>query len=383
MLQLRPEPRSFLVRTLLVAGLCFLGVWKALGLPRGFWPQPMRGILRNWTWGMFGVVIGSWVTRAYIDQPCTLKEPSPMAARAEVAPEYRLTPEDLESFYDNGYLGPYPAFTSQEVQDLADSLLLRRKAPNYVYGIATDRDLHFEDDKLLRFLSHAAILERAAQLLGPDLACWRSQVFLKEAGGEAIQWHQASTYMMEDYQEPALLPPDRNRLFQLTVWIALDPATKANGCMQVIAGTHRRIRTIRFGGRNGFYKVNFNLEFSEDPQSAVSLEVPAGHFILFSERVIHGSGPNHSMQRRMAVNFRLIPPSVKVYPDQTVHLAMHMGQEYPLDRWALLMLRGEDRFGLNPVLRLKPLPPAVRSMDPIGDAVDSETFTEQVKSCAS
>lgn len=354
LMQLTPEKRPWAVRTVLVGGLCFLAAWKALRLPRDFWPQPMRGILTNWTWSMFRVVMGSWVTEAYIDQPCTLKAPSPMEPKAEAIPEYRLTQEELQSFYDNGYLGPYPAFTAEEVEQLATSLLARRNFPNYVYGVVTDRDLHFEDNLLLKFLAHPAILERAAQLLGPDLACWRSQVFLKEAGGRAIQWHQASTYMMEDYMEPALRPLDRNELFQITVWVALDAATKQNGCMEVLPGTHKEIRKIRFGGDDGFYQVKFTLEFSEDPKTAVALEVPPGHFILFSERVIHGSGPNLSPDRRMAVNFRLIPPSVKVYPGQTVHRAMHMGQQYPLDRWALLLLRGEDKFKVNKVKRLVP-----------------------------
>ena len=350
---LEPRPRPWHVRSALVVGLCFLAVWKALHLPRDFWPQPMRGILKNWTWGMFGAVLGSWVTRAYIDQPCTLNVPSPMQAKADVRAEYRLTPEELQFFYDHGYLGPYPAYTGDEVTRLAASLLEVRSRPNYVYGVTTDRDLHFQDDNLLRAISHPAVLERTAQLLGPDLACWRSQVFLKEAGGKAIQWHQASTYMMEDYLQPALQPPNRNELFQITVWVALDDATERNGCMQVFPGTHKKIRRIRFGGKEGFYKVNFELEFKANPEDAVSLEVPPGHFVLFSERVIHGSGPNESPDRRMAVNFRLIPPCVKVYPDQTVHRAMHMGQQYPLDKWALVLVRGEDHFNLNRVSRIR------------------------------
>jgi hypothetical protein len=54
----------------------------------------------------------------------------------------------------------------------------------------------------------------------------------------------------------------------------------------------------------------------------------------------------------MAVNFRLIPPNVRVYPDQRTHRAMHMGQVYSLDRWSLLLLRGEDRYELNKTKRL-------------------------------
>jgi non-heme Fe2+,alpha-ketoglutarate-dependent halogenase len=352
MIQPTPVRRPLWIRTLLVAGLAFLAVWKALQLPRRKWPQPMRGILQNWTWGMFRVVMGSWITRAYIDQPCTLRTPQPLIPKASADLRYALSPSDLQFFYDNGYLGPYPAFSSGQIEQLARSLMLRRTQPSYLYGFPTDRDLHFEDDLLLEFLAEPAILERAAQLLGPDLACWRSQVFLKPPGGSAIQWHQASTYMMEDYLEPALHPPDRNELFQLTIWIALDDATRENGCMQAYPGSHKEIRTIRFGGNEGFYKVNFTLEFESRPEDAVSLEVPAGHFILFSERVIHGSGPNTSTKRRMAVNFRLIPPNVRVYPDQRTHRAMHMGQVYSLDRWSLLLLRGEDRYELNKTKRL-------------------------------
>lgn len=352
MIQPTPVRRPFGTRTLMVAGLAFLAAWKASRLPRRKWPQPMRGILQNWTWSMFRVLVGSWITRAYIDQPCTLHTPEPLVPKAAVDPRYALSESELRFFYDNGYLGPYPAFSSEQVEPLARSLMRRRTQPSYVYGFPTDRDLHFEDDLLLDFLAEPAILERAAQLLGPDLGCWRSQVFLKPPGGNAIQWHQASTYMMEDYLEPALQPPDRNELFQLTIWIALDDATRENGCMQVFPGTHKRIRTIRFGGDEGFYKVNFKLEFEGRPEESVLLEVPAGHFILFSERVIHGSGPNTSTQRRMAVNFRLIPPNVRVYPHQHTHRAMHMGQVYSLDKWSLLLLRGEDHFGFNRTKRL-------------------------------
>src|SRR3954471_15153068 len=64
----------------------------------------------------------------------------------------------------------------------------------------------------------ASITERCAQLLGPDLLVWRSQYFYKGPKSPAIQWHQASTFMVEDYQDPGIFPPDRSEVFQLTVW---------------------------------------------------------------------------------------------------------------------------------------------------------------------
>jgi len=233
------------------------------------------------------------------------------------------------------------------VTALRTRLLRQRGRPSENFGIVTDRDLHLEIPEMLEFLRSPSILEVAAQLLGPDLLTWRSQLFFKDPGGREIQWHQASTYLLEDYLEPVLVPPDRNQLFQLTVWIALGPATKENGCLQFVPGTHDRIRTIRFGGEQGFYKVSFQLEFDHDPALVTTMEMKAGQFVIFSERVIHGSGPNHTNEMRFAMNYRLIPPYVKVYPDQNFHRAMHMGQSYSLEHWGTVLVRGTDPYGYN------------------------------------
>jgi len=350
MWNLIPEPRErpFWERTLYWLGVVFLATWKALHLPKNIWISPIRSILNNWTWGMYGVVIRSWVTRAYIDQPCTFnKHPERLEPKAEVDPLYRLSTRDLAFFFENGYIGPFDGFAEDEVKALVETMARKRQRRSSNFGIVTDRDLHLETPAMLHFMSHPAILERAAELLGPDLLSWRSQLFFKPPGGREIQWHQASTYMMEDYLEPALIPPDRNELFQLTVWIALGPVTKENGALQFVPGSHDRIRTIRFGGPQGFYAVNFQLEFDVDPHKVVTLEMKTGQFVIFSERMIHGSGPNQTSAMRCAMNYRLIPTDVKVYQGQSHHRAMHMGNSYSLQNWGVVLLRGTDRFGYN------------------------------------
>jgi non-heme Fe2+,alpha-ketoglutarate-dependent halogenase len=345
-----PEPRDrpLWQRTLYWLGTMFLATWKLLRLPVGFLPPPIQSILRNWTPEMYRVVITSWVTRAYIDQPCVFNtQPEQVAVKADVQPRYALSEQQLRAFARDGFLGPFDAFTESEVTALREQLLRTRERPSENFGIVTDRDLHLETPAMLEFMRHPAILEVAAQLLGPDLMTWRSQLFFKGPGGREIQWHQASTYLLEDYLDPVLVPPDRNQLFQLTVWIALGPATKENGCLQFIPGTHDCIRTIRFGGERGFYQVSFNLEFDRDPARVTTMEMKAGQFVIFSERVIHGSGPNQTDEMRFAMNYRLLPPYVKVYPNQNYHRAMHMGQAYSLDRWGTVLLRGTDAYGYN------------------------------------
>lgn len=296
---------------------------------------------------MYGVVIGSWVTRAYIDQPCVYKPPPDFSPKADVDPKYRLSAEEIRSFHENGFIGPFDAFSTSEVESLIRVLSWKRRLPSENFHIVTDRDLHLESPQMMEFMRSPAILERAAQILGPNLLCWRSQLFFKPPGGREIQWHQASSYMLEDYLQPALVPPDRNELFQLTVWVALSPVDLENGCLQFVPGTHERIRTIKFGGPDGFYKVNFQLQFDCDPTKVVNAEMKAGQFIIFSERVIHGSGPNRSSGMRQAFNYRLVPTSVRIYPGQSRHNAMHMGQNYSLENWGAVLLRGTDEFGYN------------------------------------
>ncbi len=57
------------------------------------------------------------------------------------------------------------------------------------------RDKHLQNDELLSLYVHPAIVERMAQLLGPDLLLWRSQFFPKYPGMGGTGWRQATAYL--------------------------------------------------------------------------------------------------------------------------------------------------------------------------------------------
>src|SRR5262249_10351763 len=74
-----------------------------------------------------------------------------------------------------------------------------------------------------------SILDAVEDILGPDLLCWSSSFFIKEAHDPAyVSWHQDSTYW-------GLSAPD-----VMTAWVAFTPSNRANGCMRVVPGTHLR-----------------------------------------------------------------------------------------------------------------------------------------------
>ena len=343
-----PVLRPRLQRWGLTLALCFLYIWRKLGLPRDIWPRQVQRILANWTDPMFGVLIRSRVKMAYSDQTCSLRHPASYEPMVEVAPEHRLSSDEIRFFYENGYLPAFDAYGEDEIRAFAEEIEVARKALAPHYGFVTDRDHHFSLPTLMEFMRRPAIVERCAQLLGPDLVSWRSQFFYKPPRGEAIQWHQASTYMVEDALDPALRPPDRDALFQLTVWVAVDPATIENGCLRVIPGTADRLLPVRFGGDGeGFYNSRYALDFDFAKAEPAYIEAKPGQAIIFSERTLHGSAANMTDHSRSAFNFRVIRPDTEVYRGKTVHRASHMGQRYNLRYWGCILLRGEDRYGLN------------------------------------
>jgi len=76
----------------------------------------------------------------------------------------------------------------------------------------------------------------------------------------------------------------------ITVWTALDPATRANGCVQIIPGSHK------FGLLNPEHTSGFLSEENIEeyaPDSAVEyLEMEAGEAVLLHNWLLHRSDTN-------------------------------------------------------------------------------------------
>lgn len=346
-MNLHPKVRPFWQRALIIPGLLFLMAYKALHLPRKILPRAFRAIVTRWHYRMFWLLIKSGVTRAYIDEPCEFKFPASFEPKVLVDQKYRFSNDQIKQFYQNGFIGPLDAFSREEMADFRNEMLAMEQSVSQTYNFVTPRDRHFENPRLWNYMTHPAITERVAQLLGPDLLCWRSQMFFKPPHSPAIQFHQASTFMVEDYLDPAIFPPRLDEMFQLTVWVAVDDAVPENGCLQFVRGTHNRIHTIKFGGEEGFYNANFSLEFDRDPKRVVTLPVKSGQFVIFTERCIHGSPPNTTDRHRLAFNIRVIPTHVPVYTGKKYYRSVYNGGKYHLDKWGVVVLRGEDRYKLS------------------------------------
>jgi non-heme Fe2+,alpha-ketoglutarate-dependent halogenase len=334
-----------------------------------FLPKQAQDFLGTWTMEMLRLHVFSLRRRAYQDVPARLPDPPTWEPLIETVPALRMAPTDVRSFYDRGFIGPFTLCPREEMIELREQIMAEMQQSSPIYDKFTGRDRHLDCPSLHHLLKRPVLTERVAQLLGPDVLLWRSDVFMKPPGFPEFTWHQATTYLGEEGYKATIFPPNIDTLFSLTVWIAFDDTDLANGCMQFIPGTHRRICTVRLGGKDagqfGYSKVK--LEYDVDPKQVVSMEMKAGEFLIFTERCIHGSGPNLSDRRRWGMSFRVIVPDVRCYGDVgeavTTHTVRYLQEDFDLSRWGAIVLRGRDTAGVNPILAPFPDEPAARRSD--------------------
>ncbi|MEA2718962.1 MAG: hypothetical protein QOJ39_826 [Candidatus Eremiobacteraeota bacterium] len=144
------------------------------------------------------------------------------------------------------------------------------------------------DDRFAPLVRHPLFLEIAAHQYGPHvpISVFRAIVFNKPAEyGSVLPWHQDGGDVWALDRDPLL-----------TIWIALDSATTANGCMEVIPGSHR------FGllGRRGTALSDENVARYCAPERVVPLEVKAGHGVMLHNWLLHRSGVNGMQLPRRA-----------------------------------------------------------------------------------
>lgn len=107
--------------------------------------------------------------------------------------------------------------------------------------------------------------------------------------GSAKPWHQDAPYLQEH----------RDR--QIAIWVALDEADEANGCVWFLPGSHER-GLLPHCGIKPTYIIS-----SEDAKRAVSYPLMPGDAVIFHSLTLHHSDINRSARPRRALMYRFKP----------------------------------------------------------------------------
>jgi hypothetical protein len=142
------------------------------------------------------------------------------------------------------------------------------------------QDLEF-DPLFLTCMQKPLFQEICAEVHGEDtaVACFRAMFMNKPAHhGTFLGWHQDRW-------------TDLDRDPKITVWIALDPATIANGCVQVIPGSHHTL--LNPDDPSGFLRTD-QADALLAKNKPVYLELKAGEAVLLHNWLLHASEINHT-----------------------------------------------------------------------------------------
>jgi len=149
---------------------------------------------------------------------------------------------------------------------------------------------------------HPTVLDAVEDVIGPDILCWTTNFFIKEAHSPGfVSWHQDSTYWGLEPSEV------------ITAWVALSDASEVSGYMQVIPGSHV---IDQLPHRDTFHQDNLlsrgqEIAVEVDRSKAVGLRLRPGEMSLHHIRLVHGSDANRSDDRRIGLAIRYIPTYVR------------------------------------------------------------------------
>ena len=168
--------------------------------------------------------------------------------------------------------------------------------------------------------THPRVLDMVEALIGPDILLYNVTYIVKEAGSLShVSWHQDLTYW--GFHGDA----------QVSMWLALSPATVESGCMRMVAGSHRQGRrdhTLTADASNVLFQGQTVEGVAEE--TTVLCPLQPGQASFHHGWTLHASLANRSRDRRIGLSVQ--------------YLAPQMRQTKPEPDSALLV-RGEDRFG--------------------------------------
>ncbi|MEO8856976.1 MAG: phytanoyl-CoA dioxygenase family protein, partial [Burkholderiaceae bacterium] len=134
------------------------------------------------------------------------------------------------------------------------------------------------------------VVDSIESLLGGPASFYHAKLTLKRPRvGGAWEWHQDYGY----WYKSGFLFPD-----MASVFIAVDPSTRENGCLQVIPGSHRlgRIEHGTVGGQTGADAEV--VEQALKRMGQVDVEMEPGDALFFHCNTLHASGRNNSERSR-------------------------------------------------------------------------------------
>jgi non-haem Fe2+, alpha-ketoglutarate-dependent halogenase len=244
-----------------------------------------------------------------------------------------LTADQVSRYRSDGFHFPVPVLSPAEARSYRDRL----EANERTLGGPLSGNMRQKPHLLFTWANelarHPKILDAVEDVIGPDILCWSTTFFTKEAQSPSfVSWHQDATYWGLSTNDV------------ITAWVAFAHAPVESGAMKFWPGSHLKNQIEH---RDTFAADNLltrGQEIAVDvpPGEGVDVPLKAGEMSLHHVLLVHGSGPNTTADRRIGYAIRYIPT--------------HVSQLKARD--SAMLVRGRDRYG-----NFDPDPPPQRDLD--------------------
>lgn len=231
-----------------------------------------------------------------------------------------MTAEALRSvaqqFSTAGFVSPIRLMSSQSA---AQHRAAMESAEAQIGNLHYKPKIHTLVRSAYEIATTPAVLDIIEQLIGIDVLLYNATYIIKEPGSQAhVSWHQDLTYWGLDNDS------------QVSMWVALSPASELTGCMQMIPGSHLNGQFEHLATDD---PDNILLQGQTVPDvasgQAIACPLEPGEASLHHGWTLHASMPNNGTDRRIGLNFQ--------------YLATHVRQ-LKHDADTAMLVRGVDRY---------------------------------------
>ena len=214
----------------------------------------------------------------------------------------QLTKEQVDAYHRDGVVYPVSVMSSEEARKYRSALEEFECAhPEYLDG-GRRQKLHLVQTWMADVVRRPEILDAVEDILGPDILCWQTSLFIKEAGDPGfVSWHQDGNYWGLSSQEV------------VTAWLALSPSRVESGCMKMMPGSHLwdSIEHEDTFDKDNLLTRGQVLKHDIDEDQAIDIIVEPGQISLHHVNIAHASAPNRSDDRRIGLALRYVTPRVR------------------------------------------------------------------------
>ena len=220
------------------------------------------------------------------------------------------------SYDEDGYVGNVPILSRAQ----ADHHRAELESAEARFGTLHYRSkVHTILQSPFALATMPSVLDMVEALIGPNILLYNVTYIIKEPHTTSfVSWHQDLTYWGLSHDD------------QVTMWLALSPASMASGCMRMIPGSHKHGRFDHHETTDADNVLLQGQTVEDVPEDKARFcPLAAGEASFHHGWTLHASMANDSDDRRIGLNVQ--------------YLATHVSQtKHDLD--TAMLVRGRDEY---------------------------------------